>query len=108
MRYAHVVEEPLGLYQIFGKIAIGCGRKDRGPDEEHHNTPAHHQLIGNYSCGVTNYVEEAVDVLSLPSFPCTVGGVVWSGVIVTGGKRVQLLHEPVIRVDLRSLYSAQN
>jgi len=103
MRYAHVVEEPLGLFRVFGKIAIGWGCKDRGLEEEYGDEPAHHQLIGNYGCGVAHYIKEVVDVLGLPALPCTVCGGTWSGVIVTGCERVQLFQEPIIRVDLRSL-----
>lgn len=77
-------------------------RKWRGND----HIPAHHQLIGDHSSGVADYIEEVIDVLGMSALPCTVGGVTWSWVIVTGRERVQLFQEPVIGVDLRSLYSA--
>jgi len=66
--------------------------------------PAHHQLIGNHSGGVVHYVKEAVDVLGLSTLPRAVCGVGWCGVIVGGSERMELLQEPVIRVDLRSPY----
>jgi len=72
-----------------------------------YNEPAHHQPIGNHRGGVAHYTEEAVDVLSLPALPCTVGGIGWCWVIVTGSERVQLLQEPIVWVDLRSSYSAR-
>jgi len=84
MRYAHVMEEPLSFFWVIGKIA------------------GHHQLIGDHVGGVTYYIEEAVDILGLSAFPRAICGVAWCGVIVTRGKRVQLLQKPVIRVDLRS------
>ena len=66
--------------------------------------PAHHQLIGNHSGGVVHYVKEAVDVLGLSTLPRAVCGVGWCGVIVGGSECMELLQEPIIRVDLRSPY----